>query len=62
MKKTFTKTHGKLVISHETIRHLAGRDLRAVNGGLQSGHETCDSGFCDTLASCKTCYASACCL
>ena len=48
MKKKFTKTNGKLVINLETVRLLASRDLRAVNGGLQSGHVTCDSAFCES--------------
>jgi len=61
MKKKFTKTNRKLVINHETIRHLANRDLRAVNGGFQSGGWTCDSSYCDTLASCNTCYGTNCC-
>lgn len=46
MKKNSTKNNGKLNIKQEMIRHLSTLNMRAVHGGVTSGHETCDSSFC----------------
>jgi hypothetical protein len=62
MKKKFTRTNGKLTITQETIRRLSDGNMRAVNGGLQSGHVTCDSGFCNSEvhSGCFDCPSDGC--
>ncbi len=49
MKKNPTKTRGKLNVNQETIRRLSDLNMRAVHGGLTSGHITCDSGLCQSF-------------
>jgi hypothetical protein len=40
--------HGTDWETQETICRLSVFDMRAVHGGIQTGHITCDSGLCGT--------------
>jgi hypothetical protein len=46
-KRISAKSNSKLNIHQETIRRLSDLEMRAINGGVTSGHITCDSSFCD---------------
>jgi hypothetical protein len=60
MKKNSIKANGKLTVNQETIRRLSDLNMRAVNGGYQSGHLTCDSSFCGTSENTNCSEITAC--
>lgn len=48
------KTGRKLSLRKETLRNLAGDQLRGVAGGALKRTAACDSGTCETTGTCPT--------